>query len=63
MSSPARAAPASGRLGHGLGTQLTEWPSLMPGDTTRLRAGMVLTLEPWLELAPGRLMVHGRTSC
>ncbi len=49
---------AGGRLGHGLGTQLTEWPSLMPGDRTRLRAGMVLTLEPWLELSPGRLMVH-----
>ncbi len=47
-----------GRLGHGLGTQLTEWPSLMPGDQTRLRTGMVLTLEPWLELSPGRLMVH-----
>lgn len=49
---------AGGRLGHGLGTQLTEWPSLMPADRTRLRAGMVLTLEPWLELSPGRLMVH-----
>ena len=47
-----------GRFGHGLGLQLTEWPSLMPGDHTALRAGMVLTLEPGLEVRPGRIMVH-----
>ncbi len=48
----------AGRLGHGLGLQLTEWPSLMPGDDTPLRAGMVLTLEPAVSTAAGRLMVH-----
>lgn len=48
----------AGRLGHGLGLQLTEWPSLIPGDHTVLEAGMVLTLEPGIELAPGRFMVH-----
>lgn len=47
-----------GRLGHGLGIQLTEWPSLVPMDVTPLREGMVLTLEPGLEIAPGRIMVH-----
>ena len=47
-----------GRLGHGLGMQLTEWPSLIPEDRTILEAGMVLTLEPAIESAPGRLMVH-----
>jgi len=47
-----------GRLGHGLGTTLTEWPSLQPGDETVLRAGMVLAIEPGLEIAPGRIMVH-----
>ncbi len=48
----------AGRLGHGLGMRLTEWPSLIPTDHTVLAPGMVLTLEPGLELAPGRIMVH-----
>lgn len=47
-----------GRFGHGLGLELTEWPSSMPGDRTVLRPGMVLTLEPGLEVRPGRIMVH-----
>lgn len=47
-----------GRMGHGLGMQLTEWPSNMPGDHTELRPGMVLTLEPGMTFAPGRMMVH-----
>ncbi len=47
-----------GRLGHGLGMQLTEWPSNTPADQTILTPGMVLTLEPGMEFAPGRLMVH-----
>ena len=52
------ATPSGGRLGHGLGLSLTEWPSISAKDTTVLRAGMVLTLEPGVELAPGRIMVH-----
>ncbi|MEL6574930.1 MAG: Xaa-Pro peptidase family protein [Pseudomonadota bacterium] len=51
-------AAGAGRLGHGLGMQLTEWPSLAPWDHTVLGPGMVLTLEPWIETAPGKLMVH-----
>ena len=47
-----------GRFGHGLGSQLTEWPSHTPDDHTVLRPGMVLTLEPSLTVAPGRSMVH-----
>ena len=47
-----------GRLGHGLGMQLTEWPSHTATDLTVLAAGMVITLEPGLEFAPGRGMVH-----
>ena len=47
-----------GRLGHGLGMQLTEWPSIIPEDRTILEPGMVLTLEPAIALGPGRLMVH-----
>lgn len=48
----------SGRLGHGLGMQLTEGPSILPFDQTVLEPGMVLTLEPAVTVAPGKLMVH-----
>jgi Xaa-Pro dipeptidase len=47
-----------GRLGHGFGLQLTEPPSNMRGDQTVLQAGMVLTVEPGIEYAPGRMIVH-----
>jgi len=47
-----------GRLGHGLGVTLTEWPSFTPRDTTELRAGMVLTLEPSAFTEGGRFLVH-----
>jgi Xaa-Pro dipeptidase len=47
-----------GRLGHGLGMQVTEWPSHTADDGTVLEEGMVLTLEPGLTWAPGRMMVH-----
>ena len=47
-----------GRLGHGLGMQLTEWPSNAAWDTTALQENMVLTLEPSLSYGDGRIMVH-----
>lgn len=47
-----------GRMGHGLGIQLTEWPSNTPDDMTTLEPGVVLTLEPGMEFAPGKQMVH-----
>ena len=47
-----------GRLGHGLGMELTERPSNTADDGTVLVAGMVLTLEPGMAFAPGRQMVH-----
>ena len=47
-----------GRLGHGLGMQLTEWPSNTATDNTPLEPGVVLTLEPGMEFAPGKQMVH-----
>lgn len=37
---------------------MSRWPSLLPEDDTPLRAGMVLTLEPGVEVTPGRIMVH-----
>lgn len=48
----------AGRYGHGLGMQLTEWPSLIPDDHTELQPGMVLTLEPGVEIAEGQILVH-----
>jgi len=47
-----------GRLGHGLGLQLTEPPSHRPGDNTRIVENMVLTIEPGMEYAPGKMIVH-----
>jgi Xaa-Pro aminopeptidase len=38
--------------------QLTEWPSHTPWDQTVLEPGMVLTLEPGMSFAPGKVMVH-----
>ncbi len=50
--------PGAGRLGHGLGIALTEWPSFTPKDQTLLRENMVLTLEPSVVISPGRILVH-----
>ncbi|GAB5469343.1 MAG: aminopeptidase P family protein [Rhodospirillales bacterium] len=47
-----------GRMGHGLGMQLTEWPSHAAFDDTPLRENMVITLEPSLSYGDGRIMVH-----
>jgi Xaa-Pro aminopeptidase len=47
-----------GRSGHGLGMMLTEPPSHMLGDRTPITPGMVLTIEPGMEYAPGKLIVH-----
>lgn len=47
-----------GRYGHGLGLQLTEPPSNTPWDDVPFEVGMVMTLEPGMEFAPGKLMVH-----
>jgi Xaa-Pro aminopeptidase len=47
-----------GRLGHGLGMQLTEWPSITALDNTPLVPGMVITLEPGMTYAPGKSMVQ-----
>ncbi|MFW2543599.1 M24 family metallopeptidase [Primorskyibacter sp. 2E107] len=48
----------AGRLGHGLGMQLTEGLSLIPGDHTVLQPGMVITLEPGITLPGSGIMVH-----
>ena len=55
---PGRNGSDAGRLGHGLGMQLTEWPSIIPVDHTLLEPGMVLTLEPGITTNDGKIMVH-----
>jgi Xaa-Pro dipeptidase len=47
-----------GRLGHGLGMQLTEQPSHAAFDETVLTENMVLTIEPSLSYGAGLMMVH-----
>ena len=41
-----------GRMGHGIGLQLTEPPSIMPNEKTLLQENMILAIEPSLEYAP-----------
>lgn len=48
----------TGRLGHGLGMELTEGVSITPWDQTELRPGMVIALEPGTRVANGKIMVH-----
>lgn len=47
-----------GRMGHGLGIQLTEWPSNTETDNTILKPGMIMTLEPGMSYDSGKQMVH-----
>ena len=47
-----------GRLGHGLGMQLTEQPSHAIFDETELKENIVLTIEPSLSFGDGLMMVH-----
>jgi len=47
-----------GRMGHGLGLQITEPPSIMSNDNTVLQENMVIAIEPCLEYAPGTMLVH-----
>ena len=50
---------SAGRLGHGLGLQLTEGLSFIAQDHTVLEAGMVITLEPGVSVTGGAgLIVH-----
>ncbi|MEZ5776222.1 MAG: Xaa-Pro peptidase family protein, partial [Hyphomicrobiaceae bacterium] len=47
-----------GRMGHGLGMHLTEPPSFMEGADDILAERMVVTIEPAIEYAPGKMIVH-----
>ncbi len=47
-----------GRYGHGLGIQLTEPPSFTSWETDILREGMIMTLEPGMIYASGKMILH-----
>ena len=47
-----------GRLGHGLGMQLTEWPSHTKDDNTMLTENMVITIEPGMMFGDNSIMLH-----
>jgi len=62
MAQIAGGGETAGRLGHGLGMQLTEGLSLTAQDESVLQPGMVIMLEPGTEVSPGqnlgKIMVH-----
>ncbi len=47
-----------GRMGHGLGLQLTEPPSIMKNDKTLLEKNMIITLEPSIEMDDNKIIVQ-----
>ena len=49
---------SKGRLGHCLGLQLTELPSIVENEKTILQEGMVLCIEPSLQLPDNKCLVH-----
>jgi len=47
-----------GRMGHGIGLQLTEPPSIMQADQTIIEKNMIITLEPSIELNKNLMLVQ-----
>ena len=47
-----------GRMGHGIGLQLTEPPSIMQTDQTIIEKNMIITLEPSIELNKNLMLVQ-----
>jgi len=48
----------AGRIGHGLGLDVTELPHIAPYDSTVLRPGMIVTVEPAIATADGTFHVE-----
>ena len=46
-----------GRMGHGLGLQLTEPPSIMKNEKSILQNNMVITIEPSIEYEKNKILV------
>ena len=51
-------AASVGRMGHGIGLQLTEPPSIMENDKTIIKENMIITLEPSIELSKNLILVQ-----
>ena len=45
-------------MGHGIGLQITEPPSIMSNDHSLLQENMIIAIEPSLEYAPGTMLVQ-----
>ena len=48
-----------GRMGHGIGLQLTEPPSIMANDNTVLKENMVVSMEPMILIPEGKAGAGG----
>jgi Xaa-Pro aminopeptidase len=57
LNKPNLASNSVGRMGHGLGLQLTEPPSIMNSAKTILKENMIITIEPCYEYLPGKMIV------
>ena len=47
-----------GRMGHCIGLQLTELPSITDKEDTLLKEGMVVSIEPFIETKNNKVIVH-----
>src|SRR5438876_1432770 len=45
-NAPGHSPETVGRIGHGVGRETTEYPSIRPGEEVLLEAGMIFTLNP-----------------
>ena len=57
-----RLSRLAGRVGHSLGLQVTELPSLYPGTDVRFEPGMVITVEPAFATAYGTFHVEANVA-
>jgi Xaa-Pro aminopeptidase len=58
LASAGEALGTASRIGHGIGLDLTEPPSLNESDPTRLEPGMALAIEPTIVAPSGRFVVE-----
>src|SRR5207249_7003212 len=58
LASAGEALGSASRIGHGIGLNLTEPPSLNESDPTVLEPGMALAIEPTIVAADGRFVVE-----
>jgi Xaa-Pro dipeptidase len=47
-----------GRMGHSIGLQLTELPSIIKEEETILKEGMTISIEPFIKTIDNKILVH-----